>query len=60
MKANQDIRAYMEKNHIYMWQIGLKLGRSDNTMIRRLRVELSPEDKEQIFSAMREILQERD
>lgn len=60
MKANQDIRAYMEKNNIYMWQIGLKLGRSENTMIRRLRVELSPEDKKQMFSVMSEIVKERD
>ncbi len=60
MKANQDIREYMEKHRITMWQLGAKLGRSDNTMIRRLRMELPEQDKEILFSAMAEIVKERE
>lgn len=60
MKANQDIREYMEKHRITMWQLGAKLGRSDNTMIRRLRMELPEQDKEVLFSAMAEIVKERE
>ena len=60
MKANQDIREYMEKHRITMWQVGAKLGRSDNTMIRRLRMELPEQDKEVLFSAMAEIVKERE
>ena len=60
MKANQDIREYMEKHRITMWQLGAKLGRSGNTMIRRLRMELPEQDKEILFSAMAEIVKERE
>lgn len=60
MKANQEIRDYMEKHRITMWQLGAKLGRSDNTMIRRLRMELPEQDKEMLFSAMAEIVKERE
>lgn len=60
MKANQDVRDYMEKHHITMWQLGAKVGRSDNTMIRRLRTELPEQDKEMLFSAMAEIVKERE
>lgn len=60
MKANQDIRDYMEKHHITMWQLGAKLGRSENTMIRRLRMELPEEDKTVLLSAMAEIVKERE
>lgn len=60
MKANQDIRDYMEKHHITMWQLGAKLGRSDNTMIRRLRMELTETDKAVLFATMAEIVKERE
>lgn len=60
MKANQEIRDYMERHHITMWQLGAKLGRSDNTMIRRLRMELPEQDKAVLLSAMAEIVKERE
>ena len=59
MKANQEIRDYMERHRITMWQLGAKLGRSDNTMIRRLRMELPEQDKKVLLSAMAEIVKER-
>lgn len=60
MKANQEIRSYMEKHHITMWQLGAKLGRSDNTMIRRLRMELTEQEKAELLTAMAEIVKERE
>lgn len=60
MKANQVIRDYMEKHHITMWQLGAKLGRSDNTMIRRLRMELPQEEKDVLLAALAEIVKERE
>ena len=60
MKANQEIRNYMEKHHITMWQLGAKLGRSDNTMIRRLRIELTEQEKAELLTAMAEIVKERE
>ena len=59
VKANQEIRNYMEKHHITMWQLGAKLGRSDNTMIRRLRIELTEQEKAELLTAMAEIVKER-
>jgi hypothetical protein len=60
MKANQEIRNYMEKHHITMWQLGAKLGRSDNTMIRRLRMELPEQEKAAVLAALAEIVKERE
>ena len=59
-KANQDIRDYMEKHHVTMWQLGAKLGRSDNTMIRRLRMELPAPEKAALLAALAEIVKERE
>ena len=50
----------MEKHHITMWQLGAKLGRSDNTMIRRLRIELTEQEKAELLTAMAEIVKERE
>ncbi len=60
MKANQEIRNYMENHHITMWQLGAKLGRSDNTMIRRLRMELPEQEKAAVLAALAEIVKERE
>lgn len=43
-KANQDICDYAAKKRVYFWEIALKLGVSEPTMTRWMRVEL-PEDK---------------
>ena len=43
-KANQDIRDYAAQKGVYFWEIALKLGVSEPTMTRWMRVEL-PEDK---------------
>ena len=42
--ANQDIRDYAAQKGVYFWEIALKLGISEPTMTRWMRVEL-PEDK---------------
>lgn len=60
MKANQEIRGYMEKHHITMWQLGAKVGRSELTMIRRLRMELPEQEKAALLAALAEIAKERE
>ncbi len=60
MKANEEIRDYMEQHHVTMWQLGAKLGRSDNTMIRRLRMELPAPEKAALLAALAEIVKERE
>ena len=52
-KANQNIRDYAAKKGVYFWEIAMKLGISEPTITRWMRVEL-PVDKrreiEQIIS----------
>lgn len=60
MKANQDIRNYMEKNRITIWQLGIKLNVSENTMIRRLRMELPDQEKAVVLAVLAEIVKERE
>ena len=45
-KANIDIREAMKEKHIPAWGIALMLGVHENTVLRRLRTELSPADKQ--------------
>ena len=59
-KANQDIRDYMERHRITIWQLGLKLNVSENTMIRRLRMELPAPEKAALLAALAEIVTERE
>lgn len=48
-KANMDIRLKAKNNKISLWQIADTLNISEWTLIRRLRKELSAEEKERIF-----------
>ena len=43
-KANQDIRDCAAKKGVYFWEIAMKLGISEPTITRWMRVEL-PADK---------------
>ena len=43
-KANQDIRDYAAQKGVYFWEIAMKLGISEPTITRWMRVEL-PADK---------------
>lgn len=43
---NTDVRQYAKSRSIYLWQIAEALGISEPTMTRRLRTELSEQDKQ--------------
>ena len=47
-KANQDIRDYAAQKGVYFWEIALKLGISEPTMTRWMRVELSADKRREI------------
>ena len=53
---NKDIRVKCLENGIRFWQIARKLGVSPETITRRLRTELPPEEKEVIYRAMEQIM----
>lgn len=49
MERNSDVKLYAYENGIKLWMIAEKLGITDSTFSRRLRKDLSLEDKERIF-----------
>lgn len=52
---NKDIRAAIADAGLRMWQVAEALGIADTTFCRKLRHELSDDDKEQVFKAIREL-----
>ena len=56
---NQDIRVTAKLKGVKLWEICDKLGISEPTMTRKLRHELSQEEKEKIFSIIDEIAKEK-
>lgn len=53
--ANTDIKEIAKKSNIKLWQIADKLQISDITFSKKLRKELSKEEKEKIKSIIKEI-----
>lgn len=49
-KTNIDIKTKAKENNVFLWQIAYELGVTDSTFSKKLRVELSPEEKEKIFA----------
>ena len=55
---NQDIRRTAAGAGVKLWQIADALGIADCSFSRKLRKELPQEEKEKIFSIIRELSQE--
>lgn len=58
MKANQTIREKAKGLGVKHWQIAERLGISEPTIMRWLRVPLSPEREKMIVKAIEEIAKE--
>lgn len=52
---NQEIKNMAKQNGVRMWMIADALGIADTTFCRKLRRELPTEEKEKIFSIIREL-----
>lgn len=50
---NKEIRNAMKEKGITQWQLGELLGVSENTINRKLRKELSDEEKQRILEIIR-------
>lgn len=50
--CNQELRTYAKEKGVCLWQVAQALGISEPTMTRRMRRELSQQDKQ----AMRDIV----
>ena len=60
-KANKDIRKELARNQIPMWKLGKSWGgKSEGTVIRRFRVEMSPEDKAEVRAVIEKLKKECD
>ena len=60
MNENTAIREFARKNGITLWQIAVKLGISEATITRWLRVPLSEEREKMLFDAAQELAAERE
>ena len=55
VQANHDLRAELRAAAIPLWAVAEKLGCCENTVIRKLRTELSAEDKQAFVQAIKDI-----
>lgn len=58
MKANLEIRAMAKNAGVKLWQIADRLGISEPTIVRWLRVPLSPERRQMVVDAIRTLAKE--
>lgn len=57
---NKEIRDYANAKNVKLWQIAAKLGINDGNFSRKLRFELSEDEKEKIKAIIHEIAAERE
>ena len=53
--ANNDIRELAKKNNVYLWEIAHEYGINDNNFSRKLRYELSDNEKARITEIIHKI-----
>lgn len=53
--ANKEIKQLLKTEKIAYWQIGEVLGVHENTICRKLRKELTSQEKEQFLQAISEL-----
>lgn len=56
---NDDISIACIKNRVHKYEIAQKLGITDTSLSRKLRVELSDKEKEKIFNIIENIRREK-
>lgn len=57
---NQDIKVYAKKHGVKMWELAVRLGISEATITRWLRVPLSAERERLLYRAAKELTAERE
>lgn len=55
---NLDIRELLKEKRVRQWQVADKLGIAEMTLVRKLRYELSAEEKQKIFTIIEELATE--
>lgn len=59
-KANKEIRDRIRESGIFYWQVAAELHINDGNFSRRLRHELSQEEKETVIQAIERIVSEEE
>ena len=59
MLQNQDIRTAAKAKSVCLWEVAERLKISEPTITRKLRRELSPDEKQSIFSLIDKIAAEK-
>lgn len=59
MKANMDIRDTCKRCHVNLWEVAEELGISETHFIRKMRRELSEEEKVNIIGIIAALAKER-
>lgn len=57
---NKDLRAYAKEKGVFFWQIAKVKGISEPTMTRRLRSELSEQDKQTFRRIINELSEQNE
>lgn len=57
---NKSIRQHAKDKHVYLWELAVFLNCSESTVTRRLRMELSNEEKAKIMNVIDEIHKEKE
>lgn len=55
IKANADIRALMREKKVPVYAVGAVMGLHENTVFRRLRIELPEQDKQEFIRIIDEL-----
>ena len=58
VKSNKAIRTAAKENGIELWRIANKLGINDGNFSRKLRYELSEDEKQKILEIINELAEE--
>lgn len=57
---NSDVRTAAKNAGVFLYQIAAAIGISEPTMTRKLRFELTKDEKKSIFEAINQIAKERE
>lgn len=58
--ANEDIRESLKINNIKYWQVANEYGITDGNFSRKLRKELSSEEKKKVFNIIDKLLKNKE
>lgn len=58
METNQDIRQAAKDTGVKLWKIADRLNLNDGNFSRKLRKELTPDQKQTIFTIINELVKE--